>query len=92
MLCGVALSSLCNTLFFKSAYNVQVVVDEIEPEERLLNKFRREVMKADVIQQCKRRRYHENRQDKKKHKSREAAKRNCQRSFSFCFSSSLMFA
>ncbi|GMN57531.1 hypothetical protein TIFTF001_026635 [Ficus carica] len=68
-----------NTLFFKSAYNVQVVVDDNEPEERLLNRFRREVMRAGVIQECKRRRFHENKQDEKKRKSREAAKRNRRR-------------
>uniref|UniRef100_A0A2P2L838 Structural constituent of ribosome n=1 Tax=Rhizophora mucronata TaxID=61149 RepID=A0A2P2L838_RHIMU len=68
-----------NTLFFRSAYNVQVIVDDNEPEERLLNRFRREVMKAGVIQECKRRRFFENRQDEKKRKSREAAKRNRKR-------------
>ncbi|XP_022741406.1 30S ribosomal protein S21, chloroplastic-like [Durio zibethinus] len=68
-----------NTLFFKSGYNVQVIVDEDEPEERLLNRFRREVLKAGIIQECKRRKYHENKQDKKKRKSREAAKRNRRR-------------
>ncbi|GAB4860513.1 hypothetical protein Ancab_035672 [Ancistrocladus abbreviatus] len=60
-------------------YNVQVVVDENEPEERLLNRFRREVMKAGVILECKRRRFFENKHDKKKRKSREAAKRNRKR-------------
>lgn len=65
-----------NTLFFRSAYNVQVVVAENENEERLLNRFRREVMKAGVIQESKRRRYFENKQDEKKRKTREAAKRN----------------
>ncbi|KAH7518892.1 hypothetical protein FEM48_Zijuj09G0219300 [Ziziphus jujuba var. spinosa] len=65
-----------NTLFFRSAYNVQVVVDENEPEERLLGRFRREVMRAGVIQECKRRRFFENKQDEKKRKTREAAKRN----------------
>ncbi|EOY02778.1 Ribosomal protein S21 family protein isoform 1 [Theobroma cacao] len=68
-----------NTLFFKSAYNVQVIVDDNEPEERLLNRFRREVMRAGVIQECKRRRFFENKQDEKKRKSREAAKRNRRR-------------
>ncbi|XVF60044.1 hypothetical protein PTKIN_Ptkin08bG0011100 [Pterospermum kingtungense] len=70
-----------NTLFFKSAYNVQVIVDDNEPEERLLNRFRREVMRAGVIQECKRRRFFENSQDEKKRKSREAAKRNRRRWF-----------
>ncbi|GMJ09420.1 GLUCOSE HYPERSENSITIVE 1, LOW PHOTOSYNTHETIC EFFICIENCY2 [Hibiscus trionum] len=68
-----------NTLFFKSAYNIQVIVDDNEPEERLLNRFRREVMKAGVIQECKRRRFFENTQDEKKRKTREAAKRNRRR-------------
>ena len=84
--------AFANTLFFKSAYNVQVVVDENEPEERLLNRFRREVMKAGIIQDCRRRRYHEDSQDKRKRKSREAAKRNRRRSFPFSFSSALVFA
>ena len=74
-----------NTLFFKSAYNVQVVVDDNESEERLLNRFRREVMRAGVIQECKRRRYHENTQEKKKRKNREAAKRNRKRFVLFLF-------
>ncbi|KAA8530107.1 hypothetical protein F0562_004816 [Nyssa sinensis] len=68
-----------NTLFFRSAYNVQVIVDDNEPEEKLLNRFRREVMRAGVIQECKRRRFFENKQDEKKRKSREAAKRNRRR-------------
>ncbi|KAF5457387.1 hypothetical protein F2P56_021491 [Juglans regia] len=68
-----------NTLYFKSAYNVQVIVDENEHEERLLNRFRREVMRAGVIQECKRRRFFENKQDEKKRRTREAAKRNKRR-------------
>lgn len=68
-----------NTLFFRSAYNVQVIVDDNEPEERLLNRFRREVMRAGVIQESKRRRYFENKQEEKKRKTREAAKRNRKR-------------
>ncbi|XP_034705778.1 30S ribosomal protein S21, chloroplastic [Vitis riparia] len=68
-----------NTLFFKSAYNVQVIVEDNEPEEKLLNRFRREVMRAGVIQECKRRRFFENKQDEKKRKTREAAKRNRRR-------------
>ncbi|KAL0381815.1 UNVERIFIED_CONTAM: 30S ribosomal protein S21, chloroplastic [Sesamum angustifolium] len=68
-----------NTLFFRSAYNVQVIVDDKEPEEKLLGRFRREVMRAGVIQECKRRRFFENKQEEKKRKSREAAKRNRRR-------------
>ncbi|KAE8021339.1 hypothetical protein FH972_007237 [Carpinus fangiana] len=68
-----------NTLYFNSAYNVQVVVEDNESEERLLNRFRREVMRAGVIQECKRRRYFENKQDEKKRRTRDAAKRNKRR-------------
>lgn len=68
-----------NTMFFRSGYNVQVIVDDKEPEERLLGRFRREVMRAGVIQECKRRRFFETKQDEKKRKTREAAKRNRRR-------------
>ncbi|KAI4387703.1 hypothetical protein MLD38_000115 [Melastoma candidum] len=67
-----------NTLYF-SGYNVQVLVEENEPEERLLNRFRREVMRAGIIQECRRRRFFENKQDEKKRRTREAAKRNRKR-------------
>lgn len=68
-----------NMLYFRSAYNVQVIVGDNEPEEKLLSRFRREVMKAGVIQECKRRRYFENAQDEKKRRSRDAARRNRRR-------------
>ncbi|XP_058070805.1 small ribosomal subunit protein bS21c-like [Magnolia sinica] len=68
-----------NILFFRSAYNVQIVVDEDEPEEVLLRRFRREVSKAGVIQECKRRRFFENKQEEKKRKNREASRRNRRR-------------
>lgn len=54
-------------------------MEDNEPEEKLLGRFRREVMKAGVIQECKRRRYFENKQEEKKRKTREAAKRNRRR-------------
>lgn len=68
-----------NTLFFRSAYHVQVVLEDNEPEGKLLNRFRREVMRTGIIQECKRRRFFENKQEVKKRKSREAAKRNRRR-------------
>ena len=73
-----------NTLFYKSGYyNVQVVVAENEPEEKLLSRFRRAVLKAGVIQECKRRRFFESSQDRKKRKVREASKRNRKRFVGF---------
>ncbi|MCD7464351.1 hypothetical protein HAX54_052553 [Datura stramonium] len=71
--------SFSNILFFKSAYNVQVIAGENEPEEKLIGRFRREVLRAGVIQESKRRRFFESTQEKKKRKSRDAARRNRKR-------------
>lgn len=71
--------SFSNILFFKSAYNVQVIAGEHEPEEKLIGRFRREVFRAGVIQESKRRRFFESTQEKKKRKSRDAARRNRKR-------------
>ncbi|KAF9606710.1 hypothetical protein IFM89_027754 [Coptis chinensis] len=68
-----------NIMFFKSGYNVQIMVDEGEPEEVLLRRFRREVSKAGVIPETKRRRYFENSQEEKKRRTRDAAKKNRKR-------------
>lgn len=64
-----------NTLFFKSGYNVEVIVGEDEPAESIVDRFRREALRARVLQECKRRRWHETNQEKRKRKSREAARR-----------------
>lgn len=68
-----------NILFFRSAYNVQIADNEDEPDVALLRRFRREVSKAGVIQECKRRRYFENSHEEKKRKAREAGKTNRRR-------------
>lgn len=87
---NVAFPSLANSnvLFFSSAgFNAQVTVQDNEPEEWLLNRFRREVIRAGVFRECKKRRFFENNQDKKKRrgaiskkkkkrKARQAARRN----------------
>lgn len=66
-----------NTLFF--ATNVTLVVGEDVGEEKLIGQFRREVLKAGVLQECRRRRFFESSQEKRKRKSREAARRNRKR-------------
>ncbi|KAG2710600.1 hypothetical protein I3760_04G034900 [Carya illinoinensis] len=53
------------------------------PTLALLNRFWREVMRAGVIHECKRRRFFENKQDEKKRRNREAAKRNKKRPLPF---------
>ncbi|XP_051194905.1 uncharacterized protein [Lolium perenne] len=60
-------------------YNVQIVVDEGEGEDSIFRRFRREVMKAGLLQEIKRRRRHENAKDIKIRKAREAGRRNRRR-------------
>lgn len=67
----------------RSGYNVQVVVGEDEHEEILVRRFKREVFKAGVINECKRRKFFENKQDEKKRKRHEAGRRNRKRSVYF---------
>jgi ribosomal protein S21 len=68
--------STANSIFLASPYNVQVMVEDDEPEERLVGRFRREVLRAGIIQESKRRRYFENKQEEKKRRVQDAAKRN----------------
>ncbi|KAG2656577.1 30S ribosomal protein S21, chloroplastic-like [Panicum virgatum] len=60
-------------------YNVQILVDENEGEESIFRRFRREVMRAGVLQEIKRRRRYESKKDEKKRKAREAGRRNRRR-------------
>ncbi|KAI6682751.1 hypothetical protein NL676_028664 [Syzygium grande] len=82
---SAAMSTACpslayaNTLFFKSTYNVQITVDDNESEERLVNRFSREVAKAGIIRECRRRRFFETNKEYRKRKARDAAKRNRRR-------------
>ncbi|XP_038894121.1 30S ribosomal protein S21, chloroplastic-like [Benincasa hispida] len=62
-------------------YNVLITVGENESEDQLVNRFRRQVLRAGILQECKRRRFFENSQAKRKRKAREAAKRNRKRWF-----------
>lgn len=62
-------------------YNVLITVGENESEDQVVNRFRRQVLRAGILQECKRRRFFENSQGKIKRKAREAAKRNRKRWF-----------
>ncbi|KHN01268.1 hypothetical protein glysoja_045178 [Glycine soja] len=57
----------------------EIVVGEDEPEDRIINPFKKEVLKAGVLQECKRRRFSENKDDKIKRKARKASRRNQKR-------------
>lgn len=80
--CCLEKLSLRSKVVCRSTYNVQVIVADNESEERLVNRFRREVLRAGIIQESKRRRFFENKQEKKKRKARDAARRNRKRRFS----------
>ncbi|XP_061366545.1 small ribosomal subunit protein bS21c-like [Gastrolobium bilobum] len=67
------------TLYSKAAYNVQIIVGDDEPEDKLVYRFKKEVLKAGVLQECRRRRFFENKHDKIKRKAREASRRNRKR-------------
>ncbi|XP_023732689.1 30S ribosomal protein S21, chloroplastic [Lactuca sativa] len=68
-----------NTLCFKSAYNVQVIAYPDESEDSLIGRFRREVFRANIVQEAKRRRFFETNQEKRKRKIRDAARRRARR-------------
>ena len=59
----------------KETYQALVVVNDGEPAESALRRFKREVSKSNVIMELRRRRNFENSQDKKKRKNKEAARR-----------------
>ncbi|KAJ0585564.1 putative ribosomal protein S21 [Helianthus annuus] len=71
-------------LFFKTPYNVQVIVGPDESEESLIGRFRREVFRANIIQECKRRRFFETNQEMRKRKIRDAARRRSRRNVRVC--------
>lgn len=57
-------------------YNVQINVGDDDPEEKTLKRFRSAVLRAGIIQECKRRRFFESNREKKKRKAKFAAQRN----------------
>ncbi|GAU33344.1 hypothetical protein TSUD_166090 [Trifolium subterraneum] len=66
--------SLSSSNSMSTYYNVQVAIEDDEPEERVVGMFRREVLGAGILQEFKRRRYFENTQEEKKRRVKDAAK------------------
>uniref|UniRef100_A0A7I4C1X2 Plastid ribosomal protein S21 n=1 Tax=Physcomitrium patens TaxID=3218 RepID=A0A7I4C1X2_PHYPA len=64
-----------NVMYFKGTYNTQVFVGEDEPADSVVRRFRKAVMAAGVIPECRRRRYHETPQDIVKRKQKESHRR-----------------
>ncbi|CAK8562923.1 unnamed protein product [Lathyrus sativus] len=69
--------SISTTLFFAKSrpHNVEIVVDEDDPGDEFITRFRREVFRVGVFQECRRRRFFETPIDKIKRKRRQAAMR-----------------
>ena len=58
---------------------MQILVDDGEGYESIFRRFRRDVMKAGLLKEIKRRRRYENAKDIKIRKAREAGRRNRRR-------------
>jgi ribosomal protein S21 len=72
-------ASSVKPIFSRGGYNAQIFVGENESEDSVVRRFRREVFKANVFEECRRRRFFESKQDIKKRKSRSPVKRNVPR-------------
>eukprot|EP00246_Nothoceros_aenigmaticus_P004346 TRINITY_DN1585_c0_g1_i1.p1 TRINITY_DN1585_c0_g1~~TRINITY_DN1585_c0_g1_i1.p1 ORF type:complete len:134 (+),score=18.96 TRINITY_DN1585_c0_g1_i1:48-404(+) len=72
---GVSCPALqhANLMWFKGAYNAQVFCGEDESADSVVRRFRKAVMQAGVIPECRRRRFFETPQDIVKRK--QAARR-----------------
>ncbi|GBG71069.1 hypothetical protein CBR_g8368 [Chara braunii] len=62
-------------LNFRGTFNAQIVVGENESVESVVRRFRRAVMQAGVIAECRRRRFHETPQDVRKRKEQSSRRR-----------------
>ncbi|CAM6099913.1 unnamed protein product [Calypogeia fissa] len=70
-----------NLMWFKGSYNTQIFVSEDEPADSVVRRFRKAVMQAGVIPECRRRRFFETPQDIAKRKLQAAQRRNKSRRF-----------
>jgi ribosomal protein S21 len=64
-----------NLMWFRGSYNAQVFVGEDEPADSVVRRFRKAVMMAGVIPECRRRRFFETPQDIVKRKQQNARRR-----------------
>ncbi|KAG6549242.1 hypothetical protein Mapa_009228 [Marchantia paleacea] len=68
-----------NLMWFRGAYNAQIFVSEDEPADSVVRRFRKAVMQAGVIPECRRRRFFETPQDIVKRKQQNAQRRKSRR-------------
>jgi ribosomal protein S21 len=64
-----------NMMWFRGSYNAQVFVGEDEPADSVVRRFRKAVMMAGVIPECRRRRFFETPQDIVKRKQQNARRK-----------------
>ncbi|KAI5072221.1 hypothetical protein GOP47_0012327 [Adiantum capillus-veneris] len=70
-----------NMMWFKGPYNTQIFVGENEPADSVVRRFRRAVMQAGIIAECRRRRFFETPQDIAKRKLQAAQRRRSKSRF-----------
>lgn len=58
----------------KECYNVEVVIEEDEPAELCMRYFEREVSRAGIPQEWRRRKFHENKKEERKRKAQDRAR------------------
>jgi ribosomal protein S21 len=63
----------------------QVVIGEDEPADSVVRRFRKAVMQAGVIPECRRRRFHETPQDIVKRKQQNARRRKIRYCSRLCY-------
>ncbi|OAE27534.1 hypothetical protein AXG93_3857s1320 [Marchantia polymorpha subsp. ruderalis] len=68
-----------NLMWFRGAYNAQIFVSEDEPADSVVRRFRKAVMQAGVIPECRRRRFFETPPDIVKRKQQNAQRRKSRR-------------
>ncbi|CAK9196230.1 hypothetical protein BDL97_11G025900 [Sphagnum fallax] len=68
-----------NLMWFRGSYNAQVFVGEDEPADSVVRRFRKAVMMAGVIPECRRRRFFETPQDIVKRKQQNARRKKPRR-------------
>eukprot|EP00475_Leptophrys_vorax_P030029 TRINITY_DN4463_c0_g1_i1.p1 TRINITY_DN4463_c0_g1~~TRINITY_DN4463_c0_g1_i1.p1 ORF type:complete len:178 (+),score=6.02 TRINITY_DN4463_c0_g1_i1:149-682(+) len=67
-------SAYMTAMWAKSTYNVQILVGESEATESVVRRFKKTCLEADIVNECRRRRFFETTQDIKKRKFRDAAR------------------
>eukprot|EP00270_Netrium_digitus_P017347 TRINITY_DN634_c0_g1_i1.p1 TRINITY_DN634_c0_g1~~TRINITY_DN634_c0_g1_i1.p1 ORF type:complete len:204 (-),score=38.40 TRINITY_DN634_c0_g1_i1:313-873(-) len=67
-------SAFANIMWFRGPYNTQVFVGETESGESVVRRFKKACMEANIVNECRRRRFFETKQEAIKRKAKDAMK------------------